>query len=199
MNHPSSELLALHAGHDLPEREAQSVDEHLAVCELCRGEVSEIASSMAAFRGMAAAAPAASGIQSLGEALLRRTSRSRMGLYRMAAAAAVLVSASAGVLWLGHREAPVQAPAQTQTTADNSRVAAPEVRRAGETKRITGSQSPQAVSVRPKTLPAGIRSVALEPQEDGRAVLRIATADPNVVILWQLSDDIENKEGSSEE
>ncbi len=198
MNHPSSELLALHAGHDLPEREAQSVDEHLAVCELCRGEVSEIASSMAAFRGMAAA-PATSGSQGLGEAVLRRTSRPRIGLYRMAAAAAVLVSASAGVLWLGHREAPVQAPAQTQMSADSGHVAAPEVPRAVETKRVTSLRSAHTVAVLPKTLPAGIRTVALEPQEDGRAVLRIATADPNVVILWQLSDDSENKEGSSEE
>lgn len=36
--------------------------------------------------------------------------------------------------------------------------------------------------------PAGIRSINLLAQQDGPRILRMKTADPNVVILWQLDE-----------
>ncbi len=201
MKHPSSELLALYAGRDLPDVEAQLIDEHIAICDLCRAEVSEIASSMAVLRALAVE-PGASEVQALGEAVVRLSSRPQIRLYRIAGAAAILVAVSAGILWLVHGGAPTrdvitQVPPATLRLPTPPAVA-PAMRRAdGQASHPTLKKSTVPVQLaaiwpaeqaRVREAPLRLKEVSRETETGEPVELRLATSNPKVIVLWQMSD-----------
>lgn len=184
--HPSEEQLALYAGDDLDARSAAQVREHVGNCEMCRG-------SLAAFAGLQSILvellpePADRELQLLREQValrIARDHRANRHVLRWASLAAAAV-AIAFVLVID-RKRPVPAPLPEPITLRSAPLPAFQMPAIAYT--------PPARRPRIKPAEAGLRAVTWTTRPDGSAQLRLTTADPNVVILFALSEPSDKHE-----
>jgi hypothetical protein len=199
-DHPTSELLALHAGGDLTVADAQVVNAHLASCEFCREEVSELSISIETVRAMAVE-PDESAARTLRDAVLLCTSPPVIRWRRISAAAAIIIVAGAGALWFGYRAAStrevVAHVAPTQTRNERSKTPGLAVKEQIGPRRGRSPRQIQPVRVASVWAPRQRwrGSTALRLEEVSRQTeagepteLRLVSSNPRVVVLWQISD-----------
>jgi hypothetical protein len=213
VNHPSSELLALHAGGDLAAPEALQVESHLESCELCRAELAELASSIETFQSLAVV-PGETELRALSKAVRRRTPGA-IRWDRFAAAAAVLLTVASGLLWLGHgtrqlpdgsllsrdRQGAVMGAGLTNGNESQLLRRTPlspllnrERKRAGYRPRLT-MQAQQPGPPMELTL----KEVSRQTETGEPTELRLGTSNPKVIVLWQMSDLDDRTEGTSKQ
>ena len=186
IEHVSDERLALYAGGDTTEREASAISQHLRSCEECR-------SAMAAFenvRDLLACSygePEPSDLCEIRQRIARETERAAGGnrwawlLAGTAAAALVLISLA------GIRQ---QRPA-SKTPVPAIQLIAPPIMPAPPLVEIPTLRNIARRTVRKRE--AAIRSVALITRANEPSLIRMTTADPNVVILWESNNEEENE------
>jgi len=207
--HLKPEILALAAGGDLAEADARTVAEHVAECEACRRELAEIRRSVAEFRGWTAdGGPAAEEIQALHEAVMVRLPRTQRGWTpRWAAAAAALVICLSVAMWAPwrveqreHLQTPVRGERSRQQPLEAS--AADGVKSHGDASsqgRVNRAQRAgkiaAAVRMSNRSVIPGSQKVSLTHDADGEPVLQIATANPNVLILWYVDEGSKKDDG----
>jgi hypothetical protein len=212
--HLEPEILALYAGGDLAETDARAVAEHVAECQACGRELAEIRRSVAEFQGWASDhGPAVEEIQALHAAVMARLPRAQRGWVPAwaAAAAAVVICASVALWapWRTPQDYP-QTPAVVDGAKSHGDIAAltiqpktlinPSRNVSGRElgNRDQGSEKiTAAVRKSNRSAKPGSRSVSLTHDADGEPVLEIATANPNVLILWYV-DEGSKKEDDDE-
>ncbi|MBV8550073.1 MAG: zf-HC2 domain-containing protein [Acidobacteriaceae bacterium] len=183
MKHVREEQLALYAGGDLASEEANTVATHLAGCPACRGALAEFRDAQAFFCS-SAREPEAGELYDVRQRLVakleRRTQGERRWVWQLAGAA---VMAAVIVLAVAFEHRPAVSskaePMVARAVAPELPVAPPPVQQPVGMRRVT------AHTRRSGHREAGIRSVSLIARADQPPVIRMTTADPNVVILWQ--------------
>jgi hypothetical protein len=184
MEHIREERLALYAGGDLPVNERGVVTAHLNECCECLTRLREFQEAQN-FVLAALKDPERDELAEVREHLAaklrlgRSTEKRRVWWFAGAAAAAALLTVA---LTLDHRPAVKQETiAFSQPQPAKKATATPEL------------QAIQRPIVAPRRKPSrnrevGIRSVALIARENQPSILKMTTADPNVVILWQSNE-----------
>ena len=183
MEHIREEQLALYAGGDLSSQENNAVATHLRGCAECQQVLAEFQET----RGFVVSALQNPEIGELAEVrrrlaaeLSRHQSKERRWAWWMAGATA----AALALLILPHRfeKQPVVTlrpePVITASAVPEKIHSEP----LGNVPHLHVAAS-RTVHARPRK--AGIRTVALIAQADQEPVIKMTTADPNVVILWQ--------------
>jgi anti-sigma factor RsiW len=200
--HVNPEILALLAGGDVTGTDARTVAEHVAECEACSRELAEIRKSVDEFRGWAAdGGPGAEEIETLHHAVMVRLPRTQQRWTpRWAAAiaaAAICVSVALWAPWRVEQRQNLQTPTRAErsgqlpleaSVADGvkgrgdtlSHGSVNRAQRAGKTTAAVGMSNRSAIP--------GSRSVSLRHDADGEPMLEIATANPNVLILWYVDE-----------
>lgn len=185
--HTSEEQLSLYAAGDLDADTSAKIAAHVSGCESCRAQVDQFRDTL---RLIASSFPEPSAEDlstfraGLLEQLHRPKQRRASWIWALAAATAVL----ALVLLLPRNEkrpaASVVPTALDLTPLPNAVV------------RLDVPHLEPAVSrhMRRPQPEAGIRSVALVTRPNQPALIRMTTADPNVVILWQPDTTLKDEE-----
>ncbi|HEX3681234.1 MAG TPA: hypothetical protein VHU83_01745 [Bryobacteraceae bacterium] len=168
-SHPGEDALALYSSGDLEAGDLRSMAEHVRGCAECRACLAQLQRVDGILAAMASE-PSAEDLLEVRQRVmcaLERTRKRRAG-FEWAAAVAAL---AALIVLLPHRERP---PAEIPPVpARVAPVHAP-------------APAPKAVAVvrrRPRLLAPGLRSVALVTRPGEEPLIKIATSDPNIVIL----------------
>jgi anti-sigma factor RsiW len=183
MNHLSEERLALHAGSDLAWDQTGAVEEHLRNCAECRASLAQFRNDRAVLLD-SLREPAADELLDVRRRVLQRLEGQRPPrrdwIWGTAAVAAIVV---AMMLFPSHssRRKITADPA----TASYLRVPYHQVVQPSLPNIPADVDSRRASRHR---LEPGLRSVALLSQRDGPPILKMTTSDPEVVILWQLTE-----------
>ena len=179
INHPSEQTLALYSTGDLEESELRSITDHVAACEACRDCAGQFA-QMQQMLMHAAVEPSAGELLEVRRRVIGALEGRRQWriAFQWAAAAAALV-ALAVLLHPKHRSASLVPPAPKIAIVQPPLVApAPII-------------SAQRVLVKHRPRLAGMRSVALVTRPGEEPFMKIATTDPNIIIL--LPPDAQNQ------
>lgn len=171
--HVSGDLLALYAGGDLPVREARTVADHVRECAACRAALAGF-EEMRRLLSISFQEPAPRDVCEVRQRVISNLpgpSRANRWVWALAAAALVVI---ASVFALRRQQPPTasEVPLVAQL-APPLIVAAPRL-----------PLLPAIHHARRKPQ-AGLRSVALITRADEPPLIRITTADRNVVILWE--------------
>jgi hypothetical protein len=178
--HPSEEELALFAGGDLYAGGISRVREHLLQCPECRETAERVGHSMDFLQQTAEAIPLReqdlADVRGRVRAHLRRTHGAPARWKWLPVPAAICL----GAIWLWRAQAPklIEIPAADPLM---SQVAIPP-RSFPELVALPGP-TPPLVRRHMSWARAGVRSVALVTRPGQAPVIRIATADPSVVVL----------------
>ena len=186
MKHIREEQLALYAWGDRPLLESNAVTAHLQACGPCRKALSEFQEA----RSFVTGSLQNPGANELSEVRINLAAKLQPQQFRISPWAwwATGIAAALGLLILPR-------------VAEHRPVAPQKIEPLMLTENINPGPplqiplTPVAAS-RPKHLrfpKAGIRSVTLISQADREPVVKMTTADPNVVILWQLNESTEQK------
>ena len=186
MTHVPKERLALYAGGDLVSEELRRIEGHLGTCRECRDLLAEFRGNLVALQ-IRLAGPTADELLAVRRGVIQQLQkRHRVVAGWRWAAAGVAVTAAVSTVLVFHPEPPPKNAGNAPPAATaylrvpyrpTAEVSLPNLKRElAHTRRVR----------RPE--PAGIRSVNLLAQQDGPRILKMTTADPNVVILWQLDE-----------
>ncbi len=181
--------LALFAGGDLPGEERVAISEHLRECVECREQAASFEALGGSLREFAIE-PADEDLRLMRESVAHRIDAGKRGsLWNWCWACLPAGLAAASILtFIGvHRTTPPESVKILQATT------------------LSPQPLPQVPLVialaepKPKVKPlhkseAGIRTVSLVARKDGSSVLRMTTADPNVLILLPLGKEVEAHE-----
>ncbi len=174
--HVTENQLALYAGGDLDPVEAGAVAAHLGECEACRASLAAF-EQLETLLKMSFAEPEADELSAVRRKIREKLSRKhqRRGWKWAWAAAAAAVAVVTSLVSFESRapkaEVPVVAQVPPPPVPAMRFVETPHLERTGE-RRERRSQ-------------AGLHTVALITRADAPPLIRMTTADPNVVILWQ--------------
>ena len=184
--HIPEHRLALYAGRDVSEKEAAAIDTHMRDCAGCRDALDRFEN----LRDLLACSypePEPSDLREVRKRVTRETERGVGGnfwpwlLAATAAAALFFVS----LLGIRQRHPPISAPVPAvQFTALPVMPAQPVM------------EIPALQNIARRALPkreAAIRSVALITRANEPPLIRMTTADRNVVILWESNNEEENE------
>lgn len=180
MEHIREEQLALYSTGDLAPGSEVAVTAHVQDCEMCRSAVSGFRETQS-FLASALIDPAAGELVEVRERVNVRLRERRAWHRRWAwpvGAAAALALILAGI-----ERRPAVLPKPVVPVAQ---LASPEMPRL---------QIPRLVLHTPRVRhrDAGLRSVDLVARADQPALIKMTTADPNVVILWQSNEGVKNE------
>jgi anti-sigma factor RsiW len=166
------ERIALHAGGDLPAREAAELEAHLAACAECRGVAAAYGAGIELLREAHREAIAEAHYAAVRARVLAELRRPRRPVWRRIWVCGLVAAAAAVVLMLLPR--PVHTPARLEIEV--IRPAAPHIEEAR-------SVAPARV-VHPRRAVA--RATASEPEKrpSEPLVVKLLTDDPNVVNYW---------------
>ena len=185
--HTSEEQLSLYAAGDLDAVTSAKIAAHVSGCESCRAQVDQFRDTL---RLIASSFPEPSAEDlstfraGLLEQLHRPKQRRASWTWALAAATAVL----ALVLLLPRNERRPAAHVASESLA-LAPLPQPVVQLA-----TPGVQPAVSRHTRRPQPEAGIRSVALVTRPNQPALIRMTTADPNVVILWQPDTTLKDEE-----
>ncbi len=184
MEHIREEQLALYATGDLAPHVEGSVAAHVRSCESCRAIVIGFRDAQS-FVASALMDPSANELADVRERVNARLQERRGGHWRWAgwsAAAAAVVA----LIFIGIENKPAAAPEPVLPVAQ---LKPPDV------PQLEVPQLRTAVLHRPRVRhrDAGIRSVDLIARADQPPLIKMTTADPNVVILWQSNEGVRNE------
>ena len=183
MEHVREEQLALYAWGDLPPQESRAVTAHLQDCGQCQKVLAEFHETRS-FVTVSLQNPDASELSEVHTRLAAKL-QPRQASERHWAWWATGVAAVLALLTLPHRFEHQPIPIQRTESLLTENI------NPGPTIKIP--LTPIAAS-RPRRLrfqKAGIRAVALITQVDREPLIKMTTADPNVIILWQSSGKAE--------
>lgn len=176
MEHIADERLSLYAMEDLTPEEQLFAAAHVETCAECRNRVVEFQETQHFLRQSLADPEAADLLavwEGVSEGLRRPHNAARRWVWGLAGAAAMLALLIATLRFESH---PAMAPKPALTVA---RLAPPK----------EAPSRPVEVPVlrtrHARHRDAGIRSVALITRANQPPLIKMTTADPNVVILWQ--------------
>lgn len=185
--HISEETLALYVGGDIASNRRGAIDAHLEVCDECRTSLSEFRHSQALFSGTFRD-PAWNDLVELRQRIAGRVAgqqpyRRQWPVYAAAAATVALC-----FLFSIYKRPAVTYRAPTITAGLTPPAQS-------EPKMV--ARAPQLhlhlAQVKYRRPAPGIRSVALITRADQPPVIRIATSDPNVIIMWQSDEGTQRK------
>jgi len=179
--HPKEKDLALYAGNDLPDTEAVLVRRHLAECAGCESLAEEFAAA-GEWLASCKSEPLARELRSVRENVMRRMAPRRAGFRWWQWLPVPLACAAAALYWAGGdrttgRPLEQSADQRVHIALATPKPAAPVPAQARMTRRKR----------RAETVP-GVRAVALITPPGRAAVIRLTTADPNVVILLEADE-----------
>lgn len=174
----SEEQLALYAGGDLNSDEKLVVSAHVGECEACRQVLSELEAAQALL-AQGLGEPAEEDLRILRVAVAGRVHGRRSLAWRFAAVAAACAVAVSIPIAL-RRDHRVQAQLVTAVVE----LPAPALTRPELVILSVARTSRIQRRVRHVDGGAGVKDVVLRPGLDGKPEVLIATADPNVVILF---------------
>ena len=181
--------LALFAGGDLPGEERVAITEHLRECVECREQAASFEALSGSLRDFAVE-PDDEDLCRVRESVANRMAAGRRGSlwnWRWAWLPAGLAAASV-LTFVGLHRTPPPEPikiVQARTLPPQPLPQVPLVIALAEPK-------PKVKPVHQQE--AGLRTVSLLARSDGSSVLRITTADPNVLILLPLGKEVEAHE-----
>lgn len=174
--HIADERLSLYATEDLVPEEQRSVAAHVEACAKCRTTVAEFRETQR-FLNDSLADPGAADLLAVREGVSERLRQPRNAARRwawgLAAAAAMLAFLIAALRFESH---PAMPPRPSLAVA---RLAPP------KEALSRPAEVPVSHTRHARHRDAGIRSVALITRAHQPPVIKMTTADPNVVILWQ--------------
>lgn len=184
--HTSEEQLSLYAAGDLDADTSAKIAAHVSGCESCRAQVDQFRDTLrliaSSFTG-----PSAEDLSTFRAGLLEQLHRPKQRraswIWALAAATAVL----ALVLLLPRSEK------RAAHVASESLALAPLPQPVVQFA-TPGLQPAVSRHTRRPQPEAGIRSVALVTRPNQPALIRMTTADPNVVILWQPDTTLKDEE-----
>ena len=180
MEHIREEQLALYATGDLAPNETSAVATHVRSCETCQGTVS-VFRERQGFITSALIDPAADELLEVRERVAVKLGQSRSWAVWAAVAAAAVAALIIGV---ENKPATVPKPVLPVVQLKPPKV-----------PRLDIPQLRTAVLHKPRVRQrhAGIRSVDLIARSDQPTLIKMTTADPNVVILWQSNEGVKNE------
>lgn len=186
--HIHEEQLALYAWGDLPSQESSTLAAHLADCGQCQKVLAEFHQA----RNFVAASLQNPGENELSEVRRHLTAKlqPQRSIERHWAWLGAGVAAALALFILPrHLE---KRPVVQQAIPTVATSVLPEMLHPGPAIKlpITPVSSTHQRSLRSQE--AGIRTVTLIAQADREPIIKMTTADPNVVILWQLDNRIEH-------
>lgn len=176
MEHIREEQLALYAIGDLAPNETSAIAAHVQDCEACQAAVAGFR-EIQSFVTSALMDPAPDELIEVREGIRMKLRERRRWIGWAAAAAAAVVA----VILIGVESKP---PAVPEPALPVAQLKLPEV---------PHFEIPQLHTAVLRHREAGIRSVDLIARADQPPVFKIATADPNVVILWQSNEGVKNE------
>ncbi len=185
MRHIPESQLALFVGHDLPTVEQESVARHLAVCEACRNSVAEFEAAASWIRSVAPE-PSEASLRRVQNRIRQRTAEKQS--VKLIWSSAGVVVAMIALILVGRL--PMVVHTEQPKPVSNVKVN-PEVKPLPQlTKPITRAHWKRKKNgfIRP-----GITQMSVIAQNNGSPVIRMKTADPNVVILWIVSGGSEGE------
>lgn len=172
MTHLTPETLALHWSRDLPSAESATVSRHLDICPECRRSFAELEISQQLLHS-AWLEPSAADLADLRQRVLANLHRPSPKWPFAAFAAA----AAASVLFLARLYTPLPPPPLPRLPiAWNAPALTP--------MRVSSPRALNVVARKPRPAPKpGIRSASFIAQADAPPILKLTTADPDVIIL----------------
>lgn len=181
MEHIREEQLALYATGDLAPNDATAVASHAQDCEACQATLARFRETQALVTS-ALLDPAADELFEVRAGIRMRLQKRRNWAGWTAAAAAAVVA----LILFGFENRPITVPEPALPVAQ---LAPPEV------PHLEIPQLRTAVLQKPRVRhrEAGIRSVDLIARADQPMLIKMRTADPNVVILWQSNEGVKNE------
>jgi hypothetical protein len=208
--------LALYVEHDLLDADVAAVEAHLGACPACRSFLASLRASQAAVKDLAAEeldaeALAVTRVRTIVAAACDRRSRRPRWVPAWAAAAAVILALGA-LAWVAAVSRPERArpvavasppPPSARSTLPGPAAVSPRMERAHVRRDRADRQRPvpaAAVALSPDDADQLARAVVAiariqkvdevpadyEPSPAPAPLMRLATADPDVVIYWQL-------------
>jgi anti-sigma factor RsiW len=189
VEHVREEQLALYARGDLPSRESKAVAAHLQDCGQCQDILAEF-HEVQSFVIRSLQDPDASDLSEVRRNLTANLQPLQARRHWAWWSAGIAAALALFVLPHGFEHRPVAIERAKPVTAQSTLA---ENITPGPVIRIP--LAPVATS-RPRHLrsqKAGIRDVTLITQADREPIIKMTTADPDVVILWQLNKSTEQK------
>ncbi len=181
MEHIGEERLALYATGDLTANETSAIASHVRDCESCQATVVGLHDAQS-FVASALIDPSVDELAEVRERVSAKLRKRRRWVGWAAAAAAAVVA----LILIGVENKPTSVPEPIPPVAQ---MKSPEV------PHLEIPQLQTAVLHRPhvRHKAAGIRSVDLIARADQPALIKMTTADPNVVIIWQSNEGVKNE------
>lgn len=177
---------------DLPEKESRAVENHLAVCKSCRELLAEFHLVQNVLRN-SIQDPDPADLVEVRERVLAEVQHApeRKLEWRFAGLALALASTVIAVfiVGVGHRTTTDQPPARTMQakTAKLPFTVSKPVTESLNTPKLASHR------VRARHLDRGIRAITLMAQAGHAPMLKLATFDPDVVILWEPTGRIQHE------
>jgi anti-sigma factor RsiW len=186
MTHIPEERLALYAGGELQPKELRSTEEHLATCRECRDLLAEFRGDLVALQ-IGLDEPTPDELLAVRGGVIQQLQKRRKAVagWRWAVASIAAAASVAAVMFL-HPE-PSHGTRVNPSLAATAYLNVP-YRPVADVSIPNLKAKVVHARTAPRPEPAGIRSVNLLAQQDGPRILKMMTADPNVVILWQLDE-----------
>ncbi|MBV9158070.1 MAG: hypothetical protein JO097_17525 [Acidobacteriaceae bacterium] len=178
--HVPEEQLALYVTADVGADESEKIEKHLQICSECRQSLSDFELSQQMFRGFCTQ-PSQGDLLAIRENVMRRVASRRSSTWHWKWFAGLTTAGIAVLLFLSH-PAPVlnpsirAVPAKTSLLARSKAPALPPIRNV------------KVAHIARRHTAAGLRSVNLIAQANQPSLIRIATSDPQVVILLQSAE-----------
>jgi anti-sigma factor RsiW len=184
MEHICEEQLALYAAGDLAPDETNTVAGHVQHCQICHAVVAGFRETQS-FLASSLIDPPADELSVVRERI-RLKLRQRRGAHWRWASYAAGVAAAIALMFTAIGLKPAVTPQPAPVVA---RFVPPEA------PHVEIPQVPRLVlhSPRARHRDGGIRSVDLIARADKPMLLKMTTADPEVVILWQSNEGIQNE------
>jgi hypothetical protein len=180
--HPDDKQLALYAGGDLSEKDAQIVEQHIGLCPVCTETLVDLRRTRQWLR-MAQVEPTREDLDDVRMRVMAALPAPQAGWrwWRWLSAGAV-----AAIMAVFLR--PVQRPPVTPRRAEHAQVSAPVPTRHLEERPIAQARVVRPHTAIPRRLEAGLRHVELVTVRGAPEALRMTTANPDVVILLQMGE-----------
>ncbi|HEY7306965.1 MAG TPA: hypothetical protein VH601_22755 [Bryobacteraceae bacterium] len=178
--HIREEQIALYAAGDLAAHEAIAVSAHIQDCELCRAALAGFQETQS-FVFSSLIDPSADELSEVREGIRMKLRQHRGWIWWAAAAAAAVA-----LIFTAVENKPTTVPKPAPPVA---RLVPPEFPHL-EAPRVRTAISHRAP---PRHRDAGIRSVDLIARADQPVMIKMTTPDPNVVILWQSNEKVNNE------